>query len=94
MKITWSRNAMRRIKVIVSFYRETVSVPYSRKVRKQIFDKTKYLNIFPEMGIVVEDFLDDGVEYRSIVESQFRIVYRIFSEEVLIVDIIDMRRKR
>ena len=48
---------------------------------------------FPEKGRIVPELRDHNiVSYKELIEEPYRIIYKILSEEVLVVSVIDGRR--
>ena len=80
------------LKEIVEYYFE-VNKTYSRKLFRQIIERIHELEFFPEKGRVVPELRDRNVDvYKELIEENYRIVYRIFEKEVLLVAVIDARR--
>ena len=62
-------------------------------VLKRTEDRIKTLNKFPERGGYVPELLNNKIkEYRQLIESPWRIIYKIDNEIVNVLLIIDSRR--
>jgi toxin ParE1/3/4 len=63
------------------------------KKKKKIEDKINTLNHFPERGGYVPELLKNNVkDYRQLIESPWRIIYKIDNDIVNVLLIIDSRR--
>lgn len=80
------------LKEIVEYYYE-VNKSYSKRIFSQIIERINELKTFPEKGRVVPELKDQNIEdYKELIEENYRIVYRVFSDEVLLIAVIDARR--
>jgi len=80
------------LKEIIEYHYE-VNRSYSRKIFSKIIERIRELETFPEKGRVVPELRDHNItDYKELIEDYFRIVYRIYSGEVLLIAIIDGRR--
>jgi mRNA-degrading endonuclease RelE of RelBE toxin-antitoxin system len=62
-------------------------------VLKRIEDKINTLNHFPERGGYVPELLKNNIkDYRQLIESPWRIIYKIDNDIVNVLLIIDSRR--
>ena len=63
------------------------------KILGRLQEKVLSLKLFPEKGRIIPELKDQNIiEYREIIESPWRIVYRIDKSKVFILNIIDGRR--
>lgn len=66
---------------------------YAQKIFDKIFERINTLKYFPEKGRIVPELQNQNIyEYREIIESYWRIIYKIFEKEVIIYVVIDGRR--
>jgi len=80
------------LKGIVEYHYE-INRTYSKKLFDKIIQRIRELETFPEKGRIVPELRDHNiVDYKELIEEYFRIVYRVFDEEVLLISIIDGRR--
>jgi toxin ParE1/3/4 len=76
---------------IIEFYLD--ERPEYAKLFDAISSRITSLKYFPTKGRVVPEFLEHNInEYRELLESYWRIIYRIENEIVEIYTIIDARR--
>lgn len=80
------------LEIIVEYYYE-LNKSTARKYYKNIIDRIKKLRDFPQMGKIVPEFEDMFYDkYREIIYENFRIIYKIADDTVVVVRIIDGRR--
>ena len=80
------------LKEIVEYHYE-VNKTYSKRLFNKIIERIRELETFPDKGRIVPELRDHNiVDYKELIEEYFRIVYRVFDEEVLLISIIDGRR--
>lgn len=92
MEIIWTDFAIQNLKNIFEYYAEKASRKVAHKLRKQIFESTKQLIQNPKSG-QLELYLEHINEnYRYILSGNFKIIYRIENNQVIINDIFDVRQ--
>ena len=80
------------LKEIVEYYYE-VNRGYLKKIFTKIIERIRELENLPQKGRIVPELKEHNIDaYRELIEENYRIVYRIFDEEVLLVSVIDARR--
>jgi toxin ParE1/3/4 len=80
------------IEEIVEYYIED-RPDYAQKVFLLLFERINSLKSFPTRGRIVPELLQYNVnEYREILESYWRIIYRIENDTIEIFSVIDARR--
>lgn len=90
--VVWSNIAENDLKNIVEYIAGD-SPPNALKTFKSIKQKASSLYTFPERGRVVPELLDQGIlQYRELVISPWRILYRISGKSVLVLSVLDSRR--
>jgi toxin ParE1/3/4 len=63
------------------------------KVMTQIRNRTSKLKQSPMQGRVVPELLSQGIsQYREVVVSPWRVIYRVEGNQVFVVSVIDSRR--
>jgi len=94
MKIQWSQTALKDLDQVLQFYLELASFEVAQKVAGKIVSKVKILESYPELGVVEEFGAILPFEYRSLIEGEFKIIYRIISKDnlILIARVFDTRR--
>ena len=90
--IVWSNIAERDLKNIVEYIADD-SPPNAFKIFKRIKKKASSLYTFPERGRIVPELKDQGIlQYRELVISPWRILYRISENSVFVLSVLDSRR--
>ena len=92
MKIIWSDFATEMLIEIYKYYRETASENVARKIKTNIFSTTKQLIKHPNSGQIEDTLSKLNQGHRYLVEDNYKIVYRIVSEGILITDVFDTRQ--
>lgn len=93
MNITVTRNAKIDIKKIFAFIKQANGVAAARAKRKEIYDTIKYLNTFPQMGPISEEYENVPGEIRYLVCAPYRIFYQITENTIYIFRVADTRQK-
>ena len=87
-----SKTAKTDLKEIVKFISKNNPMN-ALKILKKIEDRIITLNHFPERGGYVPELLKNNIkDYRQLIESPWKIIYRIGNDVVNILLIIDSRR--
>ncbi len=81
-KINWTRQAVEDIYEITEYYRPQ-SEKYAEKLIDNIFRKTDNLIAFPYLGRMVPELENERV--RELIYKNYRIIYRVFSEERIVI---------
>ena len=90
--ITWSNVAENDLKGIVQYIAED-SPSNALKILNRIKNRASSLYSFPERGRIVPELRDQGIlQYRELVISPWRILYRISEKTVLVLSVLDSRR--
>ena len=90
--VVWSNIAENDLKKIVEYIADD-SPPNALIIFKRIKQKASRLYTFPEKGRIVPELRDQGIlQYRELVVSPWRILYRISEKSVLVSSVLDSRR--
>ncbi len=91
-KVYWAELAEEDLRAIIEYIR--VDNPSAAKDNLgKIRSKTSNLHSFPQRGRVVPELKGYGIlQYREVVISPWRVIYRISAFEVYILAVIDSRR--
>ena len=90
--VVWSNIAENDLKNIVEYIADD-SPPKALKIFNSIKQKAASLYTFPERGRIVQELRDQGIlQYRELVISPWRILYRISEKSVLVLSVLDSRR--
>lgn len=90
--VVWSHIAENDLKNIVEYIADD-SPPNALKIFQRIIQKASNLYTFPERGRIVPELRNQGIlQYRELVISPWRILYRISEKRVLVLSVLDSRR--
>ncbi|MFP4383811.1 MAG: type II toxin-antitoxin system RelE/ParE family toxin [Spirochaetia bacterium] len=74
-------------------YHKSINIDFAEKLLVSIEDKIKNLKLFPEQGRVVPELEQQNIiDYRELIQGNYRIIYAIQEHTVIIHTIIDSRR--
>lgn len=82
VEITLAESAWNDLDSITDYIAQD-SPRYAQEFGNRIFDRIEQLREFPESGRVVPEF--HNVELREVIMSKYRIVYRIYSPEQIVI---------
>ena len=92
-KIVWSQDASNDVIDIVLYIKEKSGKGIANEIYQRIVSHVEEIDVFPERGRVVPELMSIGViDIREIIEKPWRIFYRIVSDEIQIISVIDGRR--
>ncbi len=92
MKIIWASLAMKSLKEIYLYHKIVAGERIARQIKSGIFAATKQLSNHPELG-QIEPTLEKLKEgHRYLVNSNYKIIYKIVKEGVLVTDLFDTRQ--
>jgi len=87
-----SKSAEDDLRDIVDYYK-SLNPSYVESVITQFEHNILSLSRFPLSGRIVPELYDQGIEqYREMIQGQYRIVYEMQAENVVIQAVIDSRR--
>ncbi len=94
MKVFWTELAKFQLKEACQYYKEIANAKIAASIRSKIFEKTRKLSRYPEIGQQESNPLVAAMNYRYLVAGNYKVVYRIISEKqiVLIVAVFDRRQ--
>jgi toxin ParE1/3/4 len=85
-------NVKKDIDEIISFYFADRK-DYARKILSNFSQRIRSLEACPEKGRIVPEFEKNNIfDFKELIESYWRIIYRIEHDEVVLYAIIDGRR--
>lgn len=91
-KVIWADIAEGDLKNIIEYIADE-SIVNAQRVFDKIRDKASSLFILPERGRVVPELKDQGIlQYRELIHSPWRIIYRISENKVYVLSVLDSRR--
>ena len=91
--LRWTKNAKDDLLNIVTRIKEDGSPTTAKEIYKRLKDKAHSSNLFPLKGRVVLELQIEGImHYREIIVTPWRIIYKVGSDTVYIMSIIDSRQ--
>ena len=91
-KVCIPNSVKKDIEEIIEYYLND-RPEYAKKIFELLFERINSLKSFPNKGRIVPELLEYNInEYREILESYWRIIYRIDNDMVEIFTVIDARR--
>lgn len=91
-QVWWSDTARQDLTEIIDYIAQD-SVESALAVLDKLEAKAAQLSSLPNRGRIVPELLDTGIsQYREIISTPWRIVYRIESQRVLVMAVLDSRR--
>ena len=91
-EVIWSYVAENDLRNIIEYIAND-SPANATKVFKKIRQKASSLYILPERGRIVQELRDQGIlQYRELIISPWRIIYRISGKGVYVLSILDSRQ--
>jgi len=91
-QLQWTQSAKNDLLDIVARIKQD-SPNIAREVYERLKETAQSSNFFPLKGRVVPELFDEGItHYRELIQTPWRIIYRVGSETVYIIAIIDSRQ--
>lgn len=92
-KVIWSKTAEKDLERIIEYYIAMDSVSNAKKILSKLKQQSSQLTAYPERGRIIPELSGFNIlQYREIIETPWRIIYRISREDVYVLSIIDSRR--
>jgi toxin ParE1/3/4 len=85
MKVIWSNRALRSLAAIHERVSAESEEAMAHRVIDRILQRGDQLAAFPFSGRIVERYQRPGI--RELIESPYRIVYRVTGQQIQIVDV-------
>lgn len=92
MKIIWSDFATGRLKEIFIYHKEVAGKNVAKRLKDRIFNSTRQLKQHPNSGQIEPNLKFLKESHRYLVTGNYKIVYKVVSEGILITDIFDTRQ--
>ena len=90
--ILWTDAARQDLREIIDYIAHD-SLDNALNILDRLEEQAETLTTFPDRGRVVAELADSGIsQYREIISSPWRIIYRIESNQVFIMAVLDSRR--
>ena len=88
-QVIWTTRATNEL-ANTATYLEDYSVTYATSFVRKVYDRVGQLATFPEMGRVIPEINRDT--YRELLEGNYRIMYELLDDIVLIQQIVHQAR--
>lgn len=94
LEVFWSDFAKNKLEEIFDYYKLKASLKVANKIVNGIVSQTIGLNKTPRIGQVEEIIKDDEREFRSLVYTNYKIVYYInlSTNQIIIINVFDTRQ--
>ncbi|MCU0348171.1 MAG: type II toxin-antitoxin system RelE/ParE family toxin [Saprospiraceae bacterium] len=92
MTVILLKKAQLRLEEIVEYYQRLGYGKRGRKIRAAILKKALLLKEHPNLGGIEEKLAELGLGHRSSVAGDYKIIYRIEGQYVLVTDVFDTRQ--
>ena len=92
MKIVWTDFAIRNLKDIFDYYADKADKKVAHKIRRQILKSSKQLIKHPNSGSIEPNLLILNNNHRYLVTGNYKLIYKIVGEEIVINDVFDTRQ--
>jgi addiction module RelE/StbE family toxin len=91
-KVLWTHTAQQDLTEIIDYIAQD-SIADALAILHKLEAKAALLRALPNRGRFVPELLHTGIsQYRELISSPWRIVYRVESKQVLIMAVLDSRR--
>ncbi len=92
VKVLWSDTSLTQLQDIFDYYSIRASTAVAKKIIKGIVNRSILLESNPLLGVKEPLLVNRPFEYRFIIESNYKIVYRFSENIVRIVSVFDCRQ--
>ena len=91
-QVLWTHTAQQDLGEIIEYIAQD-SVVSALEILHKLESKASLLLTLPNRGRIVPELLHTGIsQYRELISTPWRIVYRVESRQVLIMAVLDSRR--
>jgi len=92
MKVIFTPFAQKALDGVYAYYQRKGLGKSGRKIRAAIIRKAMILRDYPYAGQIEEFLLEENKGHRHLMESNYKVIYRIIGQVVYITDIFDTRQ--
>ena len=92
MQVKFTQQAKDRLDSILQYYVDKGLSKAGRQIRAKIIAKTLILKAFPYAGPEDEYLNSLGAGYRYLVEGDYKIIYKVEDNVILVLEIFDTRQ--
>jgi toxin ParE1/3/4 len=91
--IIWSHDAADDLIEIIEYIKDKSGKTIASEIFTRIINHVESLDSFPESGRVIPELMSIGIQdLRELIESPWRIFYRVTSNEIQMISVVDGRR--
>ena len=92
LKIVWTDFAIKNLKEIFDYYSTRVNIKVAHGIRLQILKSSRQLKYNPNSGSIEPSLVSLDKNYRYLVSGNYKLIYRILDNQVIINDVFDTRQ--
>jgi len=92
LKIFWTDSARFQLEEIFNYHREIAGLRIAQKLKNQLYNRTSQLVKFPESGPLEPLLSSRKLDYRYLVEGNYKIIYWIENQNIKIAAVFDCRQ--
>jgi plasmid stabilization system protein ParE len=92
MKLVYTEQAIQSLQESLDFIAENVSPDKLIEIRNQLLDAADTLILQPFKGQKEPCLEHLGLDHRRLIQSHYKIIYRVIGEYIYITDIFDSRQ--
>lgn len=92
MKVIWTDFAIKNLKDIFDYFAIKANKKVAHEIRHQILTSTRQLKENPESGSIELQLEQLKQPYRYLVCGNYKVIYRIYSNQIIIMDVFDTRQ--
>ena len=90
MRVHWTNKALNDLLLIYEYIASN-SPGYADRTMDRLTRRTEQLEVFPSSGRVVPEYEQEDI--RELIESPYRIIYRVGEEQVDVVSVLHSRQQ-
>ncbi len=92
MEIIFTKPARNALKDACDYYKNRGNPSYAKKLRESVFTRVKVLAKHPDRGMKEPYLAVLEKGHRYLLESRFKIIYRVIGQVVYITDVFDTKQ--
>lgn len=92
MKLVFTEQALKSLEECLEFIAPHVSIETLETMRNRILDRADKLLKSPSSGRKEEYLEHLGLNHRRVIDSHYKIIYRVVNKTIFITDIFDSRQ--
>jgi toxin ParE1/3/4 len=92
MRVLWSDASLSQLQKIYDYHSLFAAPRIAKKMVKGIVHRTLLLESNPLIGVIEPFLVARPFEYRFVVENNYKIIYRVIDNVILIVSVFDCRQ--